>query len=237
MRFPTYPLILGLPVLLAASTPNRTYRGEAYDLESRQLSYVEIQEERGVRDRPLELHTLYLNPRGQSIVERNLDFSRSATRPDYALRDLRNGYEEGAAIHGDSVRIFFRASGKSPLREKRIRIPEPFVIDGGFNGFLKENWDKLVQGRRMRFYFVAPSRLDYYAFSVRGVSNPSSVKETEQTFAIEPDNAFIRIFVKPILVTYDPSSRRMLRYQGISNISDAYGKSFKVRLIYPEAGP
>jgi hypothetical protein len=39
------------------------------------------------------------------------------------------------------------------------------------------------------------------------------------------------------MLTYNVETKRLLKYEGISNINNAKGKSYFVKIIYPETGP
>ncbi len=213
------------------------YQGQAYDLGKGQLLYTETHQESFSNGQKTAIYTLFQNPQGQPIAERHLDFSRSPMQPGYIFKDFRNGYEEGAAVSGNRVRVYYRDSQASPLRQKSLNVPEPFVIDGGFNNFLKQNWDSLTAGHRLHFHFVAPARLDYYAFVAHEDARRVPKGMPARAFVVEVDNALLRLLVSPIVILYDSSSRKMMQYQGITNIHDARGNGLKVRLIYPEPGP
>jgi hypothetical protein len=236
---------LTLPSASAGDANPPPYHGEAYGLnpQNPELLYTESHQEYFLNGRKTGIYTCFQDPQGQVLAERHLDFSRSAVKPDYIFKDFRHGYEEGAKVAGNQVNVFFRASLGSPLHEKVLKVPEPFVIDGGFNDFLRQNWDSLMTGHRIHFHFVAPARLDYFGFVAH--EDPQRVPKGKtggnaraaKAIVVEVDNALLRLLVSPIVILYDSSTRKMMQYQGISNISDAKGKSLMVRILYPETGP
>jgi hypothetical protein len=236
----TLRAFLAFPSFSAAleASPNPPpYRGEAYDLKGSELLYTESHQEYFTNGLKIGTYTSFQDPQGHAIAERHLDFSKSGVQPDYIFKDFQNGYEEGANLLGGQVHVFFRDPREARLHEKVLTVPEPYVIDGGFNAFLKQNWDSLIAGRRIHFRFVAPARLDYFSFVAREDDSRVPKGKMARAFVVEVDNALLRLLVSPIVVLYDPSTRRMMQYQGISNISDGKGKSLKVNLIYPETGP
>ena len=228
---------VGLHAQTVSVPPPTAYYGEAYDLKTHEKVYTEYYQDNFTSFHKTGTYTRFEDPHGKPIVERHLDFSKSDEKPDYTFKDFRNGYEEGAQVSGNQVRMYFKESRNTALKEKSLTVPEPFVIDGGFNSFLKGNWEKLAVGEHIHFHFVAPARLDYYGFVAH--EDPARVPKGKVAMAIvvELDNVLLRLLVSPIVILYDSSSRRMIEYQGISNINDAQGKSLKVRLIYPEMGP
>lgn len=239
---------LALSAVLWAALPSRgvaaesIYRGEAIDLKTGSPAYSEVHEEIFAEGRRVKTMTRYLSPAGRPIAERTLDYSRFALKPDFVLDDFRDGYREGARVGDSGITVFFRSKSGQPLRRKTLRVPEPCVIEGGFHGFFKAHWDSLAAGNRLELNFVAPSQLDYFAFvaymePAAGKNGADGREARERVIVLEVKNPLARLLVDPIRVTYNASTRRILRYEGISNINDARGKSLKVRMTYVGTGP
>jgi hypothetical protein len=210
--------------------------GSAFALDGGTPAYTEEHEERYAGGRLQSMKTLYKDGNGKVLAERSLDFSFSSTRPSYHLRDLRNGYEEGAIVENGEVKVFSRPSKGAAIKEKTLKVPEPFVIDGGFHPFLKERWADLAKGGRVSFYFVVPSRLDFFRFVAYSDPGRAAKGKDERVWIAVPQSRVLRMMVEPIVATYDSGSRRMKEYRGLSNIEGPDGKSQKVRLVYREPG-
>ena len=127
----------------------------------------------------------------------------------------------------------FRKSKKESLKTKSIDVPSNLVVDGGFNYYIKTNWSELVAGTTKVFNFAVPSQLDYYAFRLQKDAQLGD----EIVFKMAPDSYLLRKLVDPIKVTYKISTKRMVKYEGLSNINDKKGKSYVVRIMYPKVGP
>ena len=219
------------------------FGGKALDTEhGMRPAYSEEHRERYLDGRHVGTFSLFKTPDGGPLGERELDFTRSTYMPDYRFKDMRNGYEEGSRVDGDQVHVYFRDSLRAPREEKHLRVPEPRVVNGGLIPFLKQNWKVLEAGGRLPFNMVVPARLDYYRFVAYGDSTlvPSG-KETRgrkcRAVVIEPQNALLRALLPSIVCVYDVATLRLVRYQGISNIADAKGRSLRVRIDYPGLGP
>jgi hypothetical protein len=243
--------LAGIPV--RAETPTSPFKGYAYAPGTTDLLYTEKHDDRVRGGIPVS-RTEYRNPAGSVIAERTLNFSRHVYKPDYLLADTRDGYEEGAEVLGKAktedgreaakVRVFMRPERGEARKERVLAVPEPCVIDGGINSFIKSRWDDLAAGKRVPFSFVAPARRDWFAFEVVPVgydeaSTFSDFKpeKGDLAFVIRPENKALRLIAPLIRVSYDIATRRLFEYQGISNVNNAKGKSFKVRIAYPEGGP
>ncbi|MEI9921289.1 MAG: hypothetical protein WDO14_21265 [Bacteroidota bacterium] len=224
---------LTLTALRAPETSTDNYTGYAYGEGTDKLLYTEEFTDRFIDGQHIETFTDYFDPQHNQIAKRVLDFRKSKFAPDFKTEDLRSGYMEGSETTGDKVRLFHRKNKNSKVDEKIMSIPEPMVVDGGFNQFIKANWSSLEKGETITFHFVIPARLDY--FTLRAVMVESNEKEMK--VRVEPDKTLIRLLASPIDVRYSKDTRRILTYEGQSNISDENGNNFVMRLVYPKKGP
>jgi hypothetical protein len=209
--------------------------GEGFDLADGSPAYSEENRERFVGGRMVSLRTLYRNPTGDTVAERTLDFSGSSTQPDFRIVEQSGGHEEAVSVERGKVHVRYRASGKNPYIEKTIEVPEPFVIDGGFHPFLKEQWAALTAGKRVAFNFVVPSRLDYIRF-VAYEDRQASVPGKDRVFVAVPVNRLLRLLVPSIRTRYAETTHGLLEYRGLSNLQGADGKGRQVRLSYRAPG-
>lgn len=216
-----------------SAVETESYTGYAYKEGIKEPVYTEKFTDKTVDGKPSETSTKYYDTDNKLIAQRTLNFSKSKFAPDFKTEDLRTGYTEGAEAKGKKFRLFVREDKDSKLKEKTISIPEPAVIDGGFNQYIKANWGELEKGKALVFNFAVASRLDYY--KMRSVK----ISSTEKTMKvrIEPERKILRMLASPIVVNYDRSSKRILSYEGISNISDEHGDNFTIKLVYPDKGP
>lgn len=246
MRTPALFACAAASLSAADTTFTPAYRGSAFDTERNAAAYVEEHREGFVAGRHVCTRTDFLGHAGKPIGSRDLDFGRFDCKPDYLYRDLRNGYEEGAAVDpakgAASIRVHFRDSARAPLKEKRIDVPEPCVINGGVGQFVRRRWDEIAAGKKVAFNMVIPARLDYFRFEAY-VDRKYSLKPEEAKgreylpVVVEPRNAVLSMLL-PIIVMYvDAETKRLIRYQGIVNVADAKGRSLRVRTDYPALGP
>lgn len=209
------------------------YRGVAFAEGDMNPVYSEVFDDKFVNGRHVETITRYYNAESKLIATRSLDFSKSRFAPDFTTEDLRTGYLEGASVKGSRIKLFFRRNKNSAPEEKIIDVPHPAVVDGGFNQFIKSNWTLLEKGEPVVFYFTVSSKLDYYKLHAIKVNTSGQAMKVK----IEPDQTVLRWIASPIIVTYDISTKRILSYEGKSNITDDNGTNIIVKLIYPEKGP
>lgn len=214
-------------------TQKETYTGYAYQEGTDKLIYTEEFTDMLVDGELKETTTRYFNPENKLIARRKLNFTVSKFAPDFLTEDMRSGCIEGATTSEGMLTLFFKKDTKSLLKKKVIKVPPNLVIDGGFNQFIKANWDGLQKDNDMTFHFAVSARLDVYLLRV----NVVSVAKNVMIVKIVPDNMVLQLFASPIIVRYDINTKRILSYEGKSNIADEKGINFMTKLIYPEKGP
>lgn len=234
-RMTLYALTVLTATVFAFRTDLKTerYTGYAYEEGTKKLIYTEEFTDKFVNGKHTESLTQYFDPKHTLIAERKMDFTHSKNAPNFKTEDLRTGYVEGAEVDGNQVRLFFREDKNSELEEKTFKIPAPVVVDGGFNKFIKDNWEKLQTGDAVTFNFTVSARLNYYTLR----ASKSASTDSTFTVRVEPDKAVFRWLTSPIIIEYDAVTKRINSYKGKSNISDAKGNNFMTTLIYPDKGP
>jgi hypothetical protein len=210
-----------------------TYQGIATDLNSHTFYYVEEHKETIERQMLKQTVIQYKDSEGVLIARKVVDYSTYKLTPAFEQNDYRDGYLESVACTSSQLMFKFRRNKSEALKTKTIDIPENLVVDGGFNYFIKGNWEKLINGETKVFNFAVPSQLDYFAFRLY----KDSQHDEEIVFKMEPDNFVWRRLVDPIRVTYNLSTKRIVKYEGLSNINDEKGKSYLVKIMYPKVGP
>ncbi len=233
MRPIIFMVLLALLGFTFSQNPSVTYlTTSALDQKTGRLIYTEEREQFDQPDRPGTWNFTYKNAEGKTIVRRNVNFENNTLKPSFRLDDLRNGYSEGAEPVGNKIKVFTGGSADDPYEEKLLLVPEPAVVDAGFNYFVEQNWNSLMKGDVLVFNFVAPSHLGYYKFRVYKERETTYRQQQAVVLKMGIDNFFLRIFVDAIHLTYDKTTKKLVVYNGISNIYDDKGKSHKVRMEF-----
>ncbi|MBM9576709.1 hypothetical protein JWG45_06020 [Leptospira sp. 201903070] len=226
-------LILNLSVSIFGETKKMHFFGTATDLESGKILYYDHHEEIWENGNHSYSRIQYKNPQGKVFAKKKIQFSKNPSIPDFQLDDLRDGYLEGGTfLKSGSAKLFARRNSEKPLEEKTISFSEPASMDGGFDYFVKNNWESLIDGKTIRFRFLVPVERDTFAFSVFKTKTGEYKGKPALFLRMKIDNALFSVFVKPIDMVYDIESRRIMEYKGTSNINDEKGKSLNVKIVY-----
>lgn len=226
--------VVTLPVQAAVS--EQQYRGYARDAASGRYLYAEEHSQRYDGTRWLGGTIRYVDPAGRVLGEKTLDFSRDRYIPlmRYSLQAPPHG-EAITAVTADSMALERRSEGRRETAT--LKRQDNMAADSGFNAWLVDHLDELAAGKALSLNFVVVGRLDVYRFRVRKTGELQREGERAVALVVEPDS-LLRYLVDPLRVVYGLESRRLLQYQGLSNlVNPATGKPWQVEIVYPRQVP
>lgn len=218
----------------AAAGSSLTAIGEAHDTQSGQLLYREYH----YRQLGSGFGTVeYRDPEQRLLSTKSLDFNHAPWAPAFQQIDLRTGELIFARWQGETLTMGYRESQRDSLQKEQVNA-EQLVADAGFDGFIRERWNDLVTSQPQRFEFAVPSRLNTLTLiAQRRDCETARQSQDAVCFRVKPDNWLFAMLVDPIDLRYDSNHRQLLRFRGLSNITDAEGKPQTVDIRYRHAEP
>jgi len=172
--------------------------------------------------RRVERLVLYRCADGTTFGRKQVDYRRSAEAPDFRFEDVRTGYVEGLLRRGTVPTVFVALPGAA---ERRAALPSPqLVADAGFDEFIRRQWQPLVAGDAVALDFAVPSRLESIGFTARRVGSARVGGEDAWIFRLRL-GGLLGWVVPAIDVYYGQQSRRLLRFEGLSNLRDDAGNA------------
>lgn len=214
-------------LILVTTLLSVEFTGEAR-LKSGELFYQEQHQEFYEGKDLKKAQTVYLDASGKKIAELTSVYSGSQGIPEYRYHDLRSGYEDGVEIRSDRVIVFKRASSSASREAVEFSITPQLVSGQGFNHLVRNSLEQLISAGPLHVKLVLPSRLDYFQFRAR--IREANDREVQVRFEI--DNWILRLFASHLDLVYERNTKRLLRYDGISNIEDATGQHPFVTITY-----
>ena len=187
--------------------------GLATDLDSGELLY---EEHYYCSEDASACSVFYLDPGGDLIASKTIDYQLSLQAPGLAFRDYR----------------FDREIELLPERDD-------WVVDAGFDNFVRTSWGTLVAGDTVRFPMQLLGRdkpLDMKA----ALDDRGECPEAMICFEVQLDSWLLGALIDPIRLQYDRDSQRLMRFTGISNLRSDSDRSQSVDILYryaPEAAP
>jgi len=231
---------LGLCVITAGfytaavvAEENYVVAGSAYSLENNELIYRELYT--GLDENKV-VRVNYAKPDGNIFASKTLAYVGEPFQPAFNFEDTRDNEYTSAQFQG--ARLVLTHGMNSAQNEKVIFDNARLVIDAGFDSYIQLNWDKLTAGKRLKFDFALPARLNTVQLEVRKIKGPESpVYDANYGkewiyFRITPAQKIASLFADPINLAYDPNGKYLMRFHGRSNIDDDNGGPQDVRIEY-----
>lgn len=215
---------------VAASQPIRSASGNAYNSDGQLLFR---QTHYWYADTHGKAHglTVYSCPDGHAFARRLSDYGTHPATPDFSLEDAQTGYEEGVRTKDGQRTVYVRRGSGMPESGAPLPAATNAVIDDGFNAYVAEHWQSLLDGHKVPIQYLVPSRHTFYRFLIVKVDGAAP---GELRLRMQFDYWFGR-FLPHVYVVYDVATRDLIRYEGISNIRDSAGDNVSVRIESPSA--
>ncbi|MFT6122952.1 MAG: hypothetical protein ACJASG_001480 [Oleiphilaceae bacterium] len=218
------------------------FTGKAYDLDSEHLLYVERHNIKlTAAGEYLSSQVNYFDPDGKLIATKYLDFSDSQTMPKLRFVDGRiNAKIEVETFdkkkqHG--VRILQERGSERQVSEVKTEDKQTSIIDAGFNLYAMSNWQRLIEGGTLEMDFLALTRSEYIGFKLEPANLENKAETGHMVLSLSPQNFFISLLMEPIYLTYDINSKRLIRFEGLTNLEmveqgKGLGDNFVARIEY-----
>lgn len=204
---------------------NVIYRSEATN-EDGELVYREKHTVQFDGERVLRSLTEYRSPEGELIATMESDYAKSVSMPTYVFEDLVRGYREGLRLEGGKYVVFKQERGREEETRPLHKTDNVFSCQG-WHYFLVNNLDLLETGN-IELDLVLPSELKAHRFQVEQTGAEGDLVKA----VIKIDNWFLRLFAPKLRLVYSKSLRKLVEYEGISNIPAADGGRQDVRIVY-----
>jgi|GEM_PF-1381121 len=218
--------LLAMSAAVEADAVHR-FRGDAYDLKTGAFVYSENHSAFHKGNEHIYSRVSYRDKTGREFASKLITFAPVKTQPTYELNDTRDGYLEGIRREAGKTVYYARRAKNQQTKSKVVNAPQPAVFDAGFDYFVQQHLEQICAGTNKSFFFAVPIELDYFKFRLAR----KSISEVCHVY-LELDNVLLRQVVKPIKLWYDVARRRLIKYEGISNINGSDGKSMYVRVVF-----
>lgn len=203
-------------LLLTSFSFGQDVIGQATQLKSKTKTYTELRTTTQGRDYTSQ----YKDPQGRVFATKEVQYpSNRPWGPEFKLKDTRSGFEIEVKGSGNSVQVIMLKEGKRT--QKRIQVKPTHIWDSGIHYFIIDNWDILTQTQTREVFIPELARFIEFEFK-RNSSNLVEMKIA---------STLLSWFVDPIYIQYT-ANKTMIKYSGVSDISDAKGKQLEVQIDY-----
>ncbi|MFK7871775.1 MAG: hypothetical protein AB8C84_01205 [Oligoflexales bacterium] len=170
--------------------------------------------------------TLYKDSYNSIIASMISDYSRSVMLPSCVFKDFKAKKSEGLIFRNGKYFIFSEEE-KGKRKEKLLEKTKEIFSCQGWHYYLVNRLDEIGE-EGLEFNLIFPSQLDYYAFDLKKEGGSENLLSLSLQFS----NWFIRIFAPRLDLVYDTQKKKLVSYQGPSNLMDAEGEVQYVKVIY-----
>jgi hypothetical protein len=89
-------------------------------------------------------------------------------------------------------------------------VSDPVVAGPSLHGFILRHWQALVAGRTIVVRMIVLARTQSYAFRIRHTGDADGLT----VFSAAPSNLLLRLAIAPLTVTFDSTTKNVVRYEG-----------------------
>jgi hypothetical protein len=226
-------VLAGLIFTTSAGAAPLHFVGAAYDIDSGKLLYREVHDVTIENGRAVRGSTVYVDAGGNQIARKTADYQPDPYVPVFAFEIPGLKYEEAITGNGDAVVMTRKTGGK--LREARVAKKTPMAADAGLLNLIADQFPTLLEGKSLKLTIAVVARLDRFTVRLRRIDDIQFAGRPAVRFQLEHDSP-LRLLLNPLVLTYDPETRRLLEYRGQSNIRDPKtGNPYEVRIDF--SGP
>ncbi len=211
--------------------------GDVYDVKSGELIYREFHT---FSKPPAQafMQTEYKAPEGSLIAERRVNFS-DGFASDYVFEQAGLGIRKEVIRGDENIRYISTESGKADTKSFSPKRIESVVVNAGMFNAVEREWDALMAGEKVKIDLVVPERARTFRMVMKRVpANDSEMAkhlntDNKAVFKLSIGNRLLRLIVGAVELGYDTETKRLVFYQGPSNIRRDNGKKIgDIRIAY-----
>jgi hypothetical protein len=166
----------------------------------------------------------YYDPGMTPIVQKELQYPGLPQHPEILQLDLKNGHEVRVTTRNGVLEM--RQQQPEQTRPLRAPLSSDLVIDAGFDGYIRDHWEQLLESDRvLSFAAIGQRRILELVISAQTAENSG------MQFTIKPGHWFLRMFIPSIQLTYD-QDRRLEHYSGLSNVNSGAASVGRVNIRF-----
>lgn len=225
---------LQISTLLMAQEYNK-FSGTAKNEAGEIVYYEDHQVEHNDKGQVKRILTRYLRPNQNKDIFARLEskFHKSNFVPESLFEDFRNDHIEKTSLDLKKNHLIIKHSTKSSgeTSEKVLDLTKQMVMGQGYHNYIVENLKEFEVDETRTLDFVVPAKKDYYKFNLTYLGQKNS-KSDIVTFRLDITNWVLRLFASKIEVDYDPGTKRLMAYRGLTNIENDKGDSQSLNITY-----
>lgn len=167
-----------------------------------------------------------------------MSFAHHPFVPVFALKVLRANDAAGVERPAEGEWRMFERKGSAGERQvKPFDIREQMAADVGLHSFVRAHFDTLMADETVPCKLVVAPRQSVLDMLMERIDDTRIDGERAVRFQARIDMLFVSWFTQKLVLAYDPDTRQLLRYRGLSNMQNDQGEPFQVRMRYRRNDP
>ena len=223
--------------------------GFVYNMQSFEKDYEEIHH---INELIHEVN--YKNLEGERFANKVINYSSGLSTPsiDFNNSHCDESYQIKSQSGSNKVQSFYSNSCDDNKSQGKIRMESPYVVDAGFDHFIRQNLST-IETKTLSFDYPSPSRSSNISLKAKSFSckklikdlstllsqidtNHNNKSQWQRCVMVRANNWFIAQFLPAIYLAYDNDGFLAL-YTGRSNMSDKDGKYQDIAIFYHLENP
>lgn len=214
----------------AGSEEYLEYTGTASTRHRPELLYGERHILRYHGARLIERTVLYSCADGSPFARKRVTYAEDQA-PDFFFDDASNGMREGVRSEGEARTMFFKANQAAVEKSAPLPPVPGLVADAGFDNFIPAHWSALMRGATVPLPFLVISRLQVMNFEVQHLRADHFDGRATEVFRMKL-SGILGLLFSGIEVAYDSAERRLVHYEGLSDLRDASGDNLQADIVF-----
>lgn len=168
----------------------------------------------------LTLSTSYFDKNNTLFAKVTSDFRKNKTVPDSVFEDFRFKTKETVFFEAATKKLIIQTDKAGKSRKQELDLFPNSILSQGFHNAILEQFD-VLKDQKKEVYFIVPSKNDQYRFMIE----KEKIENGQMTLVISPSHFILKRLLSPIRLTYEVSSKKLLIFQGLTNIDNSKGDS------------
>lgn len=160
-------------------------------------------------------------PGGDIVITEQAQFTPGYVLHRFDAVNRQQGYSGSVVLSPDGRHLEYRLVENGQVTTATEEVEVPVVSGPSLHGFVLQHWEPLVRGDILPVRMIVLARKTTYAFDIRRADSAPG----QMAFSITPGRWWLRLAIDPLTVTFDATTRNVVRYEGrVPPMRDVGGK-------------
>lgn len=150
------------------------------------------------------------DPSGDVIIAEQARFTSGYALQRFDATNKQVGYSGSVVLSNGGRHLEYRLNENGKISTASEDVTDPVVSGPSLHGFILQHWDALAQGGSIPVRMIVMTSKETFGFRIRRLVQA----EGRTSFSMTPSHPLVRLAVAPLIVTFDSTTRNVLRYEG-----------------------